>query len=149
MDLATFMLIKERMEELGSVTDKGVMLPRSFRLSRILGCCYCGCERGYRLHAVRALLPGPPHVCVCVCMPPSYACTAARTSAFLCVYVHACMLCCLAALTTGRLCAWPYVPVRVCMATCARACVHGHICPCVCAWPHVPVFECMATCAHA
>ena len=139
MDLATFMLIKERMEELGSVTDKGVMLPRSFRLSRILGCCYCGCERGYRLHAVRALLPGPPHVCVCVCV---HACML-RVPCCPDLRIFVCVCACLHALLPCRPDYWTFV----CMAICARACVHGHMCPCVCAWPHMPVRMCMATCA--
>ena len=54
MDVATFLSIKERMEELGTVTDKGVTLPRSFRLSK--------CYSRYVTPAGPVTLPTlPPH----------------------------------------------------------------------------------------
>ena len=51
MDLTTFLAIKDRMEELGMVTEKGVLLPRftsimrsMLRMRNLLGCC-SKCER--------------------------------------------------------------------------------------------------------
>lgn len=49
MDLATFVAVKDRMEELGAVTDKGLQLPgfssvmqSTLRRGQVLGCMRCG-----------------------------------------------------------------------------------------------------------